>query len=113
MLKGEVDMEKRYVSQNRGGVRGEAINKKIIIGLIFIIPTALMLAIMQTSVLKIFGAPPGLTLLFTCAIGMVLGEREAETGCVSLRTRREGELGAMSVEEVVKKMQNEVENKIV
>ena len=44
---------------------------------------------------------------------MVLGEREAETGCVSLRTRREGELGAMSVEEVVKKMQNEVENKIV
>ncbi|MBO7153013.1 MAG: threonine--tRNA ligase [Lentisphaeria bacterium] len=44
---------------------------------------------------------------------MVLGEREAETGCVSLRTRREGELGAMSVEEVAKKMQNEVENKIV
>ncbi|MBR2633734.1 MAG: threonine--tRNA ligase, partial [Lentisphaeria bacterium] len=44
---------------------------------------------------------------------MVLGEREAESGCVSLRTRREGELGAMSVEEVAKKMQNEVENKIV
>ena len=44
---------------------------------------------------------------------MVLGEREAETGCVSLRTRREGELGAMTVEEVAKKMQNEVENKIV
>ena len=44
---------------------------------------------------------------------MVLGEREAETGCVSLRTRREGELGAMSVDEVAKKMQNEVENKIV
>ena len=44
---------------------------------------------------------------------MVLGEREAETGCVSLRTRRDGELGTMSVEEVAKKMQNEVENKIV
>ena len=44
---------------------------------------------------------------------MVLGEREAEAGCVALRTRREGELGAMSVEEVAKKMQNEVENKIV
>ena len=44
---------------------------------------------------------------------MVLGEREAETGCVSLRTRREGELGAMTVEEVAKKMQNEVENKMV
>ncbi|MBQ7395316.1 MAG: threonine--tRNA ligase [Lentisphaeria bacterium] len=44
---------------------------------------------------------------------MVLGEREAESGCVSLRTRRDGELGAMSVEEVAKKMQNEVENKIV
>ena len=69
-------MMERYVSRSRSGVRGEAINKKIIIGLIFIIPTALMLAVMQTSVLKIFGAPPGLTLLFTCAIGMVLGERE-------------------------------------
>ena len=44
---------------------------------------------------------------------MVLGEREVETGCVSLRTRREGELGSVSVEEVAKKMQNEVENKIV
>lgn len=69
-------MKERYVSQKRGGVQSEAINKKIIIGLILIIPTVLMLAIMQTSVLKIFGAPPGLTLLFTCAVGMILGERE-------------------------------------
>ena len=44
---------------------------------------------------------------------MVIGEREAESGMVAVRNRREGELGAMSVEEVAEKMQKEVENKTI
>ena len=67
---------RRYVSHSQPSQRGEGINIRIILGLIFIIPTVLFLAIMQTSVLKIFLAPPVLTLLFTCAVGMIFGERE-------------------------------------
>ena len=44
---------------------------------------------------------------------MVIGEREAESGMVAVRNRREGELGAMSIEEVAEKMQKEVENKTI
>ncbi len=44
---------------------------------------------------------------------MVIGEREAESGMVAVRNRREGELGAMSVEEVAEKMKKEVENKTI
>ena len=66
---------RRYVSHSQSG-RSEGINIRLILGLILIIPTVLFLAIMQTSVLKIFGSPPGLTLLFTCAVGMIFSERE-------------------------------------
>ena len=44
---------------------------------------------------------------------MVIGEREAESGMVAVRNRREGELGAMSIEEVAEKMKKEVENKTI
>ena len=44
---------------------------------------------------------------------MVIGEREAESGMVAVRNRREGELGAMSIKEVAEKMQKEVENKTI
>ena len=77
----EADMRNRYVSHSQHASQKESVNKRIIIGVILTVPVVLMLAIMQTSVIKIFGKPPGLTLLFTCAMGMLLGEREgAATG---------------------------------
>ena len=42
---------------------------------------------------------------------LVLGEKEAAEGTVSVRTRRDGELGAMKLEELCGKMQTEVDNK--
>jgi len=44
---------------------------------------------------------------------LVIGEREAENGQVGVRNRREGELGAMDLAELMKKMQFEVANKII
>ena len=43
---------------------------------------------------------------------LVIGEREAADGKIAVRTRREGELGAMTVQQVAEKMQIEVDNKI-
>ena len=77
-------MKERYVSRSNVRAHREAINKRIILGVILVIPTVLMLSVIQTSVLKIFGKPPGLALLFTCAMGMIFGEREgAATGVLS------------------------------
>ncbi len=42
---------------------------------------------------------------------LVLGEREAADGTLSVRSRREGELGTLSVDELAEKMRLEVENK--
>jgi len=42
---------------------------------------------------------------------LVLGEKEAAENTVSVRTRRDGELGAMKLEELCEKMQTEVDNK--
>ena len=44
---------------------------------------------------------------------LVCGEREAENGQIGVRSRREGELGAMNLEELTKKMQFEVANKVI
>ncbi|MBE6380257.1 MAG: threonine--tRNA ligase [Lentisphaerae bacterium] len=44
---------------------------------------------------------------------IVIGEREAENGQVGVRNRREGELGAMNLADLMKKMQFEVANKII
>ena len=44
---------------------------------------------------------------------LVAGEREAEAGQIGVRNRREGELGAMSVAQLVEKMQKEVANKTI
>ena len=42
---------------------------------------------------------------------LVIGEKEAADNTVSVRTRLEGELGAMNLEELAEKMQKEVDNK--
>ena len=42
---------------------------------------------------------------------LVVGEKEAADNTVSVRTRLEGELGAMNLEELAEKMQKEVDNK--
>ncbi|MBQ9503276.1 MAG: threonine--tRNA ligase [Lentisphaeria bacterium] len=42
---------------------------------------------------------------------LVIGEKEAAENTVSVRTRRDGELGAMKLEELCEKMQTEVDNK--
>ena len=44
---------------------------------------------------------------------IVIGEREAENGEVGVRNRREGELGAMKLADLMKKIQFEVANKII
>ncbi len=44
---------------------------------------------------------------------LVVGEREAADGSVTVRNRREGELGTMSIAQVAEKMQFEVDNRIV
>ncbi len=44
---------------------------------------------------------------------LVIGEREATDGTISVRNRREGDLGSMTVDQLVEKMKFEVENKII
>ena len=43
---------------------------------------------------------------------LVAGAQEAESNVLAVRSRREGELGTMTIEDLAKKMQTEVENKI-
>lgn len=43
---------------------------------------------------------------------LVAGEREAAEGLLSVRSRREGELGTMNVQQLAEKLQFEVDNKI-
>lgn len=66
----------KYISRSKVLAQRESLNKRIIFGIILFIPIILFLAVMQTSVLTIFGKPPGVVLLFTCATGMLFGERE-------------------------------------
>ena len=42
----------------------------------------------------------------------VAGAREQEAGTFSVRSRKEDQLGAMTLEELIEKLQNEIENKI-
>lgn len=42
----------------------------------------------------------------------VVGDREMESGTFSVRSRREDQLGAMDLDTLVKKLQEEVDNKI-
>ena len=43
----------------------------------------------------------------------VLGEKEAGEGTLAVRSRREGELGAMKIAEIIEKMKYELENKVI
>lgn len=42
---------------------------------------------------------------------LVIGEKEAEAGTITVRSSKEGELGEMSVEDFVSKLQSEINNK--
>ncbi|MBR7155826.1 MAG: threonine--tRNA ligase, partial [Lentisphaeria bacterium] len=42
---------------------------------------------------------------------LVLGEKEAAEGTLAVRNRKEGEIGAMTVEKLAEKMQKEVDNR--
>ncbi|MBR6530594.1 MAG: hypothetical protein IKT43_04180 [Clostridia bacterium] len=42
---------------------------------------------------------------------LVVGEREAAAESVAVRTRREGEVGAMTLTALAEKMRHEVDNK--
>jgi threonyl-tRNA synthetase len=42
----------------------------------------------------------------------VLGDKEAGEGTLAVRSRREGELGAMKIAEIIEKMKIELENKV-
>src|SRR5208337_5362029 len=44
---------------------------------------------------------------------LVLGGREAETGQVALRDRLEGDLGAMTLEAAIARLQTEVESRTI
>ena len=44
---------------------------------------------------------------------LVVGEREAAADSVAVRTRREGELGAMTIKDLIEKMRDEVDNKVI
>lgn len=43
---------------------------------------------------------------------LIIGEREAEAGSVAVRSRREGELGAIPLSDVIIKLQQDIEKKI-
>ena len=43
----------------------------------------------------------------------VVGPRDAEGGTLSLRDRVDGDLGALSIEEAIAKLKEEVENRVV
>ncbi|MFA5635849.1 MAG: threonine--tRNA ligase [Anaerovoracaceae bacterium] len=43
---------------------------------------------------------------------LVIGEREAEAGTVSVRSNREGELGEMSVEDFIGRLRHEIDTKV-
>ena len=43
---------------------------------------------------------------------LVAGAQEAANGLLAVRSRREGELGAMNLDDLAKKMQSDVDNKI-
>lgn len=75
-MRRRADMGVKYVSRSKVIAQRESLNKRIIFGVVLFIPAILFLAVMQTSVLTIFGKPPGVVLLFTCATGMLFGERE-------------------------------------
>ena len=44
---------------------------------------------------------------------LVVGEREAAAESVAVRTRREGEVGTMSLADLIAKMRDEVDNKVI
>ncbi len=44
---------------------------------------------------------------------LVVGEREAASGSVAVRTRREGEIGVLTLEALAEKMRHEVDNKVI
>lgn len=43
---------------------------------------------------------------------LIIGDKEMETGTVSVRSRKEGDLGAVTSEDIIKKLSEEIENKV-
>jgi threonyl-tRNA synthetase len=43
---------------------------------------------------------------------LVIGEREVEAGAIAVRSRREGQLGAISVDETIAKLEEDIAKKI-
>ena len=43
---------------------------------------------------------------------LVIGDKEMESDCVAVRSRREGELGAININDFISKIKNEIDNKI-
>ena len=43
---------------------------------------------------------------------LVIGEREEEAGTVAIRSKKEGDIGSLSIEELVEKLNTHIENKI-
>lgn len=44
---------------------------------------------------------------------IIIGEKEAENGVISVRSRKDGELGTMTVEDFLARLKNEVDNRIL
>ena len=42
---------------------------------------------------------------------LIMGDREKEAGTVSLRARKEGDLGAVKIEDFIEKIKKETNNK--
>lgn len=43
---------------------------------------------------------------------LIIGDKEMETGTVSVRSRKEGDLGAVTSEDIIKRLSEEIENKV-
>ena len=41
---------------------------------------------------------------------LILGEKEVEAGTVGVRSRKDGDIGAMEIDEFVEKLKKEIEN---
>ena len=44
---------------------------------------------------------------------LVLGEKEAENRTLAVRNRNEGDIGEMTIDNLIEKMRSEVDNKVI
>lgn len=69
-------MRNRYVARSSVRAQRESVNKRILFGAFICAVALIICAVIQTYILTLFGKPPGIVLLLTCAVGMIFGERE-------------------------------------